>query len=71
MDVCGHDPAFNRENRYILVITVHITEWAVAYAMPNQEQTNIAFCLKQYLNTFGYFEIILTNRGRNFESSLI
>ena len=39
--------------------------------MPNQETTTIAFCLEQFVNTFGYPDIILTNQSLNFESGLI
>ena len=39
--------------------------------MPNHETKTIAFCLEQFVNTFGYPDIILTDQGRNFESFLI
>ena len=71
MDVCGLYPNSDRNNRYILVITDHFTKWVEAYTMPNQETKIIAFCLEQFVNTFGYPDIILTDHGRNFESFLI
>ena len=39
--------------------------------MVNQEATTVAFCLEQFVNTFGYFDIILTDQEQNFESALI
>ena len=71
MDVCGPYPDSERNNRYILVITDHFTKWVEAYPMFNQETKTIAFCLEQFVNTFGYPDIILTDQGRNFESFLI
>ena len=71
IDVCGAYPTCERGNRYILVITNHFTKWVEAYVMPNQETTTIAFCLEQFVNTFGYPNVILTDQGRNFESGLI
>ena len=71
MDVCGLNPTSKRESRYILVITDHFTKWVEAYAMPNQKTTTIAFCIEQFVNTFGYPDVILTDQGRNFESGLI
>ena len=71
MDVCGQYPNSDRNNRYILVITDHFTKWVEAFPMPNQETKTIAFCLEQFVNTFGYPNIILTDQGRNFESFLI
>lgn len=63
MDVCGPYPISERNNKYILVITDHFTKWVEAYPMTNQEAiTN--YCHKQFVNTSGYPEIILTDQGR-------
>ena len=39
--------------------------------MPNQKTTTIAFCLEQFVNTFGYPDVILTDQSRNVERRLI
>ena len=67
MDVCWPYPNSDRNNWYICVITNHFTKWVEAYPMQNQETKTIAFCLKQFVNTFSYPDIILTDQGRNFE----
>ena len=67
MDVCGPIPNSDYNNQYILDITDHLTKWVDAYPMLNQETKTIAFCLEQFVNTFGYLNIILNDHGRNFE----
>ena len=71
LDVCGPYPTSETGNCYILVTTDHFTKWVEAYAMANQEATTIAFCFEHFINTFCYPDIIITDQGRNFESSLI
>ena len=39
--------------------------------MQNQETKTLAFCLKQFVNSFKYFDVILTDQSQNFESGLI
>ena len=71
MVVCGPYPISERNNRYILVITDHFTKLVEAYPMLNQETKTIAFCLEQFINTFGYPDIIFIDEGHKFESFLI
>ena len=39
--------------------------------MPNQEINTIAFGFEQFINTFGYPDIIFIDKGHNFEIVLI
>ena len=71
MDVCGPYPVSERRNKYVLVITDHFTKWVEAYPIPDQEAPTIAARFEQFVNQFGYPDVVLTDQGRNFESSLL
>ena len=56
----------------ILVVTDHFTRLAQAFVTPSQTASVVAKTLwDKFLMYYGILEIILSDQGRNFESSLI
>lgn len=71
MDISGPWPLSENGNRYILVVTDHLTRWSEAYAIPDQEAKTIAeVFVTQFVTRFGCPRLIHTDQGRNFESNL-
>ena len=59
-------------NRYILVVSDYFTKWTEALPIPNMEAVTVANALvKKIIFIFGVPEIIHSDQGRNFESTLI
>ena len=60
------------KNLSVLKVTDQFTRYAVAYVMPKQTAPIVAKVLWQhFLVNYGWPEKILTDQGKNFESSLI
>ena len=56
----------------VLIVTDHFTRYAAAYVMPKQTAPIVAKVLWQnFLVNYGWPEKILTDQGKNFESSLV
>ena len=56
----------------VLVITDHFTRYTAVYVTPKQTAPIVAKVLwENFLVNYGWQEKILTDQGKNFESSLI
>ena len=64
-------PVSSRGNRYLLVIQDYFTKWAEAIPMPNQTAECIAGILIDLFSRFGIPEILHSDQGANFESTMI
>ena len=64
-------PTSSQNHRYILVIQDYFTKWAEAIPMANQTATTITRELVKVFSNCGLPEILHSDQGRNFESSLL
>ena len=64
-------PVSNHNNRYLLVIQDYFTKWAEAIPLPNQTAELITKEIVKLFSTFGIPDILHSDQGRNFESSLL
>ena len=71
IDVIGPLPISKKNNKYILVIGDHFTQWMEAYALPDQQSETIAQKLVlEFISRFGTPLEIHSDQRKNFESSL-
>ncbi|KAG5891945.1 hypothetical protein JTB14_002221 [Gonioctena quinquepunctata] len=71
IDIAGPFPVSDHGNKYILVAMDYFSEWAEAYALPNQEAITVADVLvKEWICRFGIPMELHSDQGRNFESNL-
>ena len=71
LDISGPWPLSESGNKYILVVTDHLTTWSEAYPIPDQEATSIAETfVTQFVARFGSPRLVHTDQGRNFEARL-
>ena len=72
IDILGPLPETENQNRYILIIGDYFTKWTEAFPMKNMEASTIAqILMNEFITRYGVPEILHTDQGRNFESSLI
>jgi len=64
-------PLSVNNNRYLLVVQDYYTKWAEAIPLPDQTAARITGELIKIFSTFGHPEILHSDQGRNFESSLL
>ena len=70
-DVLGPLPRTSRGNNFILVVTCHFSKWVEIFAIPDQTAATTArVILNEVIARFGSPYSILSDRGRNYESSL-
>ena len=70
-DIMGPLPETEKKNSYILVVSDYYTKYVEAYALPDQTAQTVADCLvTELICRNGVPLQILSDRGRNFESSL-
>ena len=71
LDILGPLPETERGNKFVLVLSDYFTKWTEAYAIKNQEAVTIARVLiDNFVVRFGVPKCILTDQGKNFESTL-
>ena len=74
-DDCAIDilevPVSTKNSRYLLVIQDYFTKWADARPLPDQTAIRITAELFKLFCTFGIPEIVRSDQGRNFESSIV
>jgi transposase InsO family protein len=71
LDISGPWPLSESGNKYILVVTDHLTRWSEAYHIPDQEAKTIAETfVTQFVARFGSPRLVHTDQGRNFEARL-
>ena len=59
------------KNRYVLVIQDYFSKWADAIPLPNQIADSITKELVKVFATYGMPDILHSDQGRNFESSIL
>ena len=64
-------PVYRNNNRYLLVIQDYFTKWAEAIPLPNQTAVVITTELVKLFSTLGIPEILHSDQGRSFESTLL
>ena len=64
-------PMSGHGNRYLLVLQDYFTKWAEAVPMPDQTAERIVRALIGIFSRFGIPEILHSDQGRNFESTIL
>ena len=64
-------PLSTNNNRYLLVIQDYFTKWVEAVPLPDQTAARITGELVKLFSTYGHPEILHSDQGRNFESSIL
>ncbi|KAL5515712.1 hypothetical protein EMCRGX_G000917, partial [Ephydatia muelleri] len=64
-------PVSTKNNRYLLVIQDYFTKWADARPLKDQTAVRIKAELVKLFCTYGIPEIVHSDQGRNFESSVV
>ena len=64
-------PTSCHNNKYILVLQDYFTKWAEAIPLPNKTATTITKELVKVFSNYGLPEILHSDQGRNFESTLL
>ena len=64
-------PLSANNNRYLLVVQDYFTKWVEAVPIPNQTATRITSELVKLFSAFGLPNILHSDQGRNFESTLL
>ena len=64
-------PVSTKNSRYLLVIQDYCTNWADARPLPDQTAIRITAKLVKLFCTYGIPEIVHSDQGRNFESSIV
>ena len=64
-------PMSGHGNRYLLVLQDYFTKWAEAVPMPDQTAERIVRALIGIFSCFGIPEILHSDQGRNFESTIL
>ena len=70
-DFLGPFPETPKGNRYILVVTDSFTKWVEIFATPDQSaKTTTTVILNEVIARFGCPFDLLSNQGRNYESTI-
>ena len=64
-------PLSSRNNQYLLVIQDYFTKWTEAIPLPNQTANRITSELIRVFSNYGLPDILHSDQGRNFESSIL
>ena len=70
VDILEVPLSFNK-NRYLLVIQDYFSKWVGAIPLPNQKADCITKELVKVFATYGMPDILHSDQGRNFESSIL
>ncbi|UYV85062.1 K02A2.6-like, partial [Cordylochernes scorpioides] len=72
MDLLGRFPTSEGGNRWIIVCTDYLTKYAITKALPTSESMEVAkFFIEDVILMHGAPRELITDRGRNFTSSMI
>ena len=72
IDICGEFPTSRSGNRYILTVLDLFSRWAESFPIRNHEASTVARVLsEQVFSRFGIPKQILSDRGAEFESTLM
>ena len=64
-------PVSRNNNRYLLVIQDYFTKWADAIPLHDQTALSVTTALVNVFSRFGIPDIVHSDQGRNFESTLL
>ena len=64
-------PVSYHNNRYLLVIQDYFTKWAEAIPLCDQTALSIATALVNLFSRFGIPDVVHSDQGRNFKSTLL
>ena len=64
-------PVSTQGNRYLLVVQDYFTKWADTIPLPNQKASTITSALIKLFSTMGMPEIVHSDQGQNFESTIL
>ena len=64
-------PLSSCNNRYLLVIQDYFTKWPEAIPLPDQTAPRITAELVKFFSRFGLPDVLHSDQGRNFESTLL
>ena len=64
-------PLSTGNNRYLLVVQDYVTKWADAIPLPDQTAVRITGELIKIFSRFGHPDILHSDQGRNFESTIL
>ena len=64
-------PISSNNNRYLLVVQDYFTKWTEAIPLPDQTATRITAELIKLFCTYGHPDILHSDQGRNFESTIL
>ena len=64
-------PTSYQNNRYLLVIQDYFTKWVEVIPMPDQTAVRITNELVKLFSTFGLPQIVHSDQGKNFESTVL
>ena len=64
-------PSSYSHNRYLLVVQDYFTKWVEAIPLPDQTTARITNALVQLFSTYGMPEVVHSDQGKNFESTLL
>ena len=70
-DFLGPLPQTTKGNSYVLVLSDLFTKDVQCYSLPDQSALSVADCIIDLISRFGVPKELLTDQGRQFESSLI
>ena len=71
MDIIGPLQLTARGNQYIVALTDHFTKFPAAKAIPSKSAENVARFMYETICTFGAFDSLITDQGREFINSVV
>ena len=70
VDVLGHLPESEQENKYLLIVADYFTKWTEAFPIRDQEATTVAeIMVKEVVSRYGVPLVLHSDQGCNFEST--
>lgn len=70
MDLIGPLPKSRNGNLYICGLTDYFSKWPVAEAIPSKSAAEVASVMIRAICTYGCFETLITDQGREFVNNL-
>ena len=70
-DLSGALPETERKNKYVLVVCDHMTKFVQMYALNETSAPTVANKLVEFMCQFGMSDSILSDQGRNYQSTLL
>lgn len=71
IDILGPLPKTRRGRQYVLLIVDHASRYVTAFALSSITATQVALAFLEFASTFGWPEIVVSDRGVNFSANLM